>query len=161
MPTSTYTALATLTLSTTDSNVTFASIPNSYRDLIVVANFVPTGFTQIRFNGISTSSYTTVTMYATGSVVGSNRFTASQIDTSNNVGDPSGSNVSLICQIMDYAQTDKHKATLLRVTNAGSGGYTHLQSNRFTTTDAISSVNLIQTGVFQAGSTFSLYGIAA
>jgi hypothetical protein len=161
MPTNTYTPLATITLTGTDSNITFASIPNTYRDLILVCNYVTYGYTQIRFNSDSSSIYSTVTMYGNGSNTGSNTYTAAHIDTSNNVGDPDGSNVNLILQVMDYAQTDKHKSTLLRVNQGGTGGYAHAQANRYATTTAISSINVIQTGYFGIGSTFSLYGVIA
>lgn len=159
--TPTYVLLNKVTLTATSSSVTFSNIPQGYGDLIVVANYIPSGYTQIRFNGVSTSSYASVTMYGTGSGTGSNNYTAPHIDTSNNVGDPTASNVNLILQIMDYAQLDKHKTCLLRVNNAGTSGYVHAQANRFTTTDAISAVNFIQTGTWASGSTFSLYGVYA
>jgi len=161
MPTPTYTPLATITLASTDSNITFDNIPSTYRDLILVCEYVTYGYTQIRFNGDSSNIYNTVTLYGTGSGAGTNSYTAQHIDTSNNVGDPDGSRVSLILHVMDYAQTNKHKSTLLRVDSPSTGGYTHLQANRYGTTTAISSLNIIQTGYFGTGSTFSLYGVVA
>lgn len=161
MPTPTYIALNQVTLAAASSSVTFSNIPQGYGDLVVVANYVPSGYTQVRFNNVSTSSYSSITLYGTGSSIGSNNYTAQHLDTSNNVGDPNGSNVNLILQVMDYSQIDKNKACLLRVNNAASSGYTHLQANRFVTNDAITTVNLIQTGTWAAGSTFYLYGVHA
>jgi hypothetical protein len=100
-------------------------------------------------------------MYGTGSSTGSNQFTIPQVDTSNNVGDPNGSNVNLIWQVMDYARSDKNKLCLLRVNNAGTSGYVHAQVNKFNSNDPITTVNFVQTGTWAAGSTFYLYGVHA
>lgn len=157
--TNTYTPIASVTLSSSASQVNFTALPSGFRDLVLVVNFKPLGYTQIRFNNVSTSSYASVTLYGNGSSGGTNNYTIAHIDTSNNVGDPDNSNVILTMQLMDFAQTDRHKTFLTRVDNASS--YTHLQANRFTTNDAVTSINLIQTGTWAAGSTFNLYGVVA
>lgn len=160
--TPTYVLLNQITLAATSTGVTFSNIPQGYGDLVLVSNFIPSGYTQIRFNNVSSSSYASVTMYGTGSGSGgSNSYTIAHIDTSNNVGDPTSSNVALGLQIMDYSQLDKNKTCLLRVDNPGASGYTHTQANRFISNDAINTINLIQTGTWASGSTFSLYGVTA
>ena len=100
--TPTYILLNQVTLAATSSSVTFSNIPQTYGDLVLVANYIPSGYTQLRFNNVSSSSYSSVTMYGTGSGSGSNQYTAAQVDTSNNVGDPTASNVNLIWNVMDY-----------------------------------------------------------
>lgn len=157
--TPTHILLNQVTLAATSASVTFSNIPQTYGDLVLVANYIPSGFTQLRFNNVSSSSYSSVTMYGTGSGSGSNQYTAAQVDTSNNVGDPTSSNVNLIWNVMDYTRNDKHKLCLLRVNNAGSSGYVHAQVNKFNSNDPITTVNVIQTGTWAAGSTFYLYGV--
>jgi hypothetical protein len=159
--TPTYILLGQVTLVTTGSSVNFSNIPQIYGDLVVVANYVPSGYTQLRFNNVSSSSYSSVTMYGTGGSTGSNQYTATQVDTSNNVGDPTASNVNFIWQIMDYAHSGKNKLCLLRVNNAGTSGYVHAQVNKFNSNDPITTINLVQTGTWAAGSTFYLYGVHA
>lgn len=152
-----YVALATITLGSTDTEIVFGSIPNTYRDLVVVARYVPSSFTQIRFNSDSSSIYNCVHMTGSGSVGQSGSYTAAHIDPGSSVGDSSGDNVQFVLQVLDYAQTNKHKSGVVRVDNPAR--YTQAQAFRYATTNAINTINLIQLGTFAAGSTFSLYGI--
>ena len=72
-PTSTYAALATTTLASSASSVTFSSISGSYRDLVVVANYkkadANTGgyYLWLQFNGsTSSAAYPFVRMLGEG-----------------------------------------------------------------------------------------------
>jgi hypothetical protein len=73
MPTPTYTPLATVTLASTASSVTFSSIPATYRDLVVVHNNFGTvnndANSNFRFNGDSGSNYSRVYAFWSGSIV--------------------------------------------------------------------------------------------
>ena len=73
MPTPTYTPLATVTLGTAASSVTFSSIPATYRDLILVVNATTSadGIPSLRFNGDSGNNYSEHGLSSTGSVIGS------------------------------------------------------------------------------------------
>lgn len=171
MPTPTYKALATLTLSGTDSEISFASIPNTYRDLIVVCSArTNTGSTsepvRIRFNGDSTTgNYIRVSMSGSGSGSGSS-YTDSPgeiiVDTAA-AGGGLGSGIFSVfnIQIFDYAQTNKHK-TVLTVSDLASVE-TRRQAGRWASTTAINTITLTPyfSNSFVSGSTFSLYGIVA
>ena len=163
MPSSTYTALATITLTGTDTEVVFGSIPSGYRDLVLVingsVNFAGADSTIMRFNGDTGSNYSNVRMVGTGSAATSYADTAAyayigvEVDTSR---------FTIVTQIMDYSATDKHK-TLLSRGNQAAGWVTGFAS-RWANTSAITSVSVLANAsgsVFQAGSTFSLYGIAS
>lgn len=155
----TYVALANTTLSSSAASVSFSSIPNSFRDLVLV----------IQVNGLggdpsSRGSYlvlnstegTSVTMYgASGAQVSGNE---------NSVILPFGNyrNYSII-NIMDYSATDKHKTILQR---AGSPvNVEWAVAGRVAITSAVTSITLWSpdngSDVWISGTTFALYGIAA
>jgi hypothetical protein len=158
MPTPTYTALANFTLANNASSVTFNSIPNTYRDLMVIYNgqTVDSGNFDIiiRLNA-DPNNHTFVAMGGGGSSTYS--YTAT---TPNTFNPGAGNRTSGIFQIMDYSATDKHKTTLIRVDvpnfNVGAG------VQRWASFSAVSILFLgIGQGTYAAGSTFALYGIAS
>ena len=166
MPTNTYTPLATITLTGTDSEVVFASIPSSFRDLILVIQAKSTTgnpAVTARFNSDNTANYPYVRM--TGSGSGSGASASITTDTFLNLAAAFGINTSgngnIIAQIMDYSATDKHKTVLVRNGDAGLG--VEAIAGRWASTSAITSVTVFNTGSisFATGSTFSLYGVIA
>lgn len=167
MGTPTYIALATTTLATAASSVTFGSIPQSYRDLVIVVTSAagntgaPGGNARnllMRFNGDSTNSYTRVIMSADGSSTRSTSDTQSwfALDwyaTTNN------STHDHIMHAMDYSATNKHKILLTRVRSTGG---TEVLASRWASKDAVTSISIFyDSNTLAAGSTFSLYGIRA
>jgi hypothetical protein len=159
MPTNTYTPLATLTLTSTDSEIIFASIPNGYRDLIVVVNgFTSSNFQfQARFNSDGGSNYPYVQMYA-APTQGSDSGTLTHVRA---VFGGSGYPEVAILQIMDYSATDKHKTVLARE-NAIANSWVGARASRWANNNAINTISLTPVaGTFSIGSTFSLYGVIA
>jgi hypothetical protein len=158
MPTNTYTSLATVTLSTATSSVTFSSIPNTYRDLIFIVsgqlvNNTATD-TLLRVNGDSSSSYSRVYMYSNGVVSGSDTTTSFlPWYTRNNQGNSIG-------HLMDYSATDKHKTLLVRSNEPTTDGLS-AQAQRWANTSAITSMTFSTSNNYAAGTTFSLYGVIA
>ena len=153
MPTPTYTPLATVTLGTAVSSVTFSSIPATYRDLILVSETSHSSTTEIKLhpNGNGTGSH--VKMFGNGSSATSD--TASRIE----IAYLASTGVA-VTQVMDYSATDKHKTILSRWGYAS--GFVGANAARWENTSAITSLDvLISTGTFPAGSTFSLYGVIA
>jgi hypothetical protein len=159
MPTPTYTALATRTLTGSAATVTFSSIPATYRDLIIVSNLLNTTDATdgtIYFNGDTTAgNYTRVFMYNLAgqptplSSTGNNQSIIPRIA----VG-------SLVVHIMDYSATDKHKTTLLTSNQAAFISYT--QASRWANTAAVNTIRFApNSGSFATGCTFSLYGVIA
>jgi hypothetical protein len=160
MPTPTYTPLATVTLGSSASSVTFSSIPATYRDLIVVFAGTASELTELRLrlNGDTASNYSFVLMRGNGSITES-------LSSSPNTAIFAGGRLTtgqsnVLFNIMDYSATDKHKTVLGRDNNTGYGVVA--VAGRYASTSAITSVNIgADSGTFSTGATFNLYGIAS
>ena len=146
------TALATVTLQQPASTVTFSGIPATYRDLIVVISgkLTSDAFWGLRFNNDSTSSYSFVRMYGTGTTTVSDNNTQTEVIVESGL---SSDQSHWITQIMDYSATDKHKTVLVR----NSQNLVHAVANRWAKTEAINEIRTAG-GTWAIGSTFSLYG---
>lgn len=165
--TNTYIALSTITLATAASSVTFGSIPQTYRDLVVV--FKGGSVTSIKnlwqfINGdTSVAAYGFVHMSGDGSSTFSTAVSGiNQAPTLTQYGWLENNlNATITCNILDYSATDKHKTYLSRASNSGNG-VTAL-AGRWANTSAITSLTY-QTNLpasdLLAGTTISLYGIA-
>ena len=162
MATPTYTPLANITLGSSAAGVTFTSISQVYRDLILVVTGTANAadITRLRFNA-ATSGYSLVTMEGNGSATYSGTDSASDsIYTIANTSLAVGTRFSMIANIMDYSATDKHKAVLARTDAADkvSGAV----AGRYASTSAITQIYCYFGGSgFQSGTSFALYGVAA
>lgn len=162
MPTPTYTPLANITLGSSAASVTFSSISQLYRDLVLVynGNLSADAYFWLRFNGDTGSNYNLVT------AVGDGSSTSSSADTNNGwlavglyVGSPSSKSIMRM-NFMDYSATDKHKSSLIRYETITGG--TSMMAGRWASTSAITSILIqAQTTTFVAGTTMALYGVAA
>jgi ABC-type tungstate transport system permease subunit len=157
MPTPTYTPLATVTLTSSASSVTFSNIPATYRDLILVSTITSSINTDIliRFNSdLNESNYPVVFMRGTGSAADSGTNNA-------RIGFAfTGTSIQVNTQIMDYSATDKHKTFISRADASGTGAEAF--ANRWASTSAITSVQVLtSTGNWASGATFNLFGIEA
>jgi hypothetical protein len=164
MPTPTYTPLATVTLGSSASSVTFSSIPATYRDLILITNGasnIADDFAYLRFNADTGSNYSWVQMGA----VDASPFSSSTTTTSwrTSTFRPSGSRSMTKIQIMDYSATDKHKTGLIRDDSQyDSTLAVRAYASRWASTSAITSIQYLTTaGNLNAGFTLSLYGVIA
>jgi hypothetical protein len=155
--------LATITLTGTDSEIVFASIPATFKDLILVVGSMTSTAANtfyLQMNGDTSSNYSWVTAWGTGSGTGS----ASLTNNGNLIGGYTGVSTSTgqttIVQLMDYSATDKHKAVLARHNN--SAGEVSMSTSRWANTAAVNQINLkiLPSGSFNSGTTFSLYGVA-
>ena len=156
MPTPTYDLIASTTLAAASPEVVFGSIPQGYRDLILVVQGTATGNAVLltNFNGDTGSNYTRVFMTGTGTAPSS----ASDTQSSNRIGAFRTDHCNFIHQIMDYQATDKHKTSLTRQ-NAASfevGAFTGRWANTAAITSVVASLSANQ---FASGCTFSLYGV--
>jgi hypothetical protein len=164
MPTPTYTPLATVTLGTAVSSVTFSSIPATYRDLIIAFDGLATanqsfGF---RFNGDTGNNYSTVVMRSQGNTPEASSFTDSSISF-NISTTTSGTRCMSIAQIMDYSATDKQKAVLVRgnYDQPSVGRFVEAQANRWANTSAVNSIVVSSGSNLGVGSRIDLYGVIA
>ena len=160
----TYIPLANITLTGSDSEVSFANIPSIFRDLILVCEMKTASSTAsayLRLNG-ATSNYSTILMRGNGSdTVSSNAGGATDRTFVAYSTEPTTSTATnSIIQIMDYSTTDKQKTILQRSNNSADA--TEAIVARYASTSAITSVQIGMDSSlsFATGSTFSLFGIA-
>lgn len=163
MPTPTYTPLATVTLTSTASSVTFSSIPQTYRDLILILEGKNSAENDVRLqvNNDTGSNYSWLRMLGNGSTTNST-FTIPDTYAALSRGARPTSTVPVLiyATIIDYAQTNKHKSVLSRANHAVNG--TEALSSRWANTSALTSIKIeVFGGQWASGSTFSLYGIIA
>jgi hypothetical protein len=152
-----YVALATTTLGSSASSVTFSSIPATYKDLIVIVNGTGTGTMTfgVQFNGDTASNYSYVEMTGDGSTATSSSGSLSQAL----IGRFTGTLSVAIGQIMDYSATDKHKTVLGR--GGASNELVRASASRWANTAAINQVRVIPlSSSFATGTVLSLYGVA-
>ena len=159
---STYSPIATQTLSSATSSLTFSSIPQGYTDLVVVANRLSSAVDNLsmQFNGDTGSNYSFTVLYGTGSTAGSARGS----NTNNPYLDYYAASEStfaapVILNIQNYANSTTYKTTLARGSNASRG--VDATAMLWRSTSAITSILLKchDGSNFASGSTFSLYGI--
>lgn len=165
-----YLPIASQTLATAATSVTFSSIPTSIggqalRDLVLVVKPIGTTsqFAGLELNGSSTAAYNYIFM------AGQNTTTVSTSTTANNsyFVDDGGYDVirtdgstHLIYHFMDYSQTNKHKLVLIR--SGGAGLRTVGNAGRWANTAAISSIRFFHvSNTLAAGTNLALYGVAA
>lgn len=160
----TYEPIATTTLGSSSSTVTFSSIPATYTDLVLVSSSTQTAGpvnSRMRFNGDSSSNYSRTWLSGQGSGAysgrGSNR-TSFELDYYTS---PGTGNLTIV-HVMNYANTTTYKTVLDRTGRAAEGTEAVVGLWR-KTPEAITSIeySLDGAGSFAAGSTFTLYGIKA
>jgi len=157
LATPTYTPIASITLGSSASSVTFSSIPQDYRDLVLVINGGASAAATIefQFNGDTTgSNYSQVNMIGDGSSA-----TSSAQSDRNFIYFDSANSISIL-EIMDYSATDKHKTTLTRDNTLAQ---VSAKASRYASTTAITSIKFQDAGgaTLDSGTTLALYGIAS
>lgn len=164
----TYEPIATNTLGSAASSVTFSSIPSTYTDLVIICsvfNSADGTATEFQFNSDTGTNYSNTFLEGNGSTASSSKESnQSSIQMSYNIGGNSTNPCITVANIQNYSNSTTNK-TLLGRWNSGSGGTypgTGAVVGLWRSTSAITSV-LIKTGSgnFNAGSTFTLYGIKA
>lgn len=165
----TYVALATQTLATAASSVTFSSIPSGYTDLVIVCSARSSWTTDqydglgFVFNGDTGNNYSTTFVAGNGSSASSFRET-NQPQISTRIDPSFSSNTAfspIIVQIQNYSNATTNKTVLIR-SNANVEFYKVTASvGLWRNTAAITSIFIGNArGNLVAGSTFSLYGIS-
>jgi hypothetical protein len=154
----TYEKIATTTASGGSTSVTLSSIPATYTDLVLVmagSNSSPSDL-RMRFNGDTGSNYSSTVMYGDGSSSPSFR-ESNQTSFYGAIG--TGISNSII-NIMNYSNTTTYKTVITR-TNSNSF-FTMAFAELWRSTSAINSVTCyVTSGSYNAGVTFTLYGIKA
>jgi hypothetical protein len=161
----TYTPIATQTLASATSTVTFSSISGSYTDLVLVLNLKAvsgsTSYPKIQFNSDSGSNYSITYMTGSGTTATSGKnSTGVGYITGFTVESSTEFNFNAIYNIQNYSNSTTYKTLIGRPNNAA--GYTEGVVTLWRNTAAITAIDLINVNSnFAIGSTFTLYGIKA
>ena len=161
----TYTPIATNTLVSATSSVTFSSISGTYTDLVVVVNAICASggadVTSLQYNGDTTSG-----LYSSTRMVGT---VAPGIDTDRQTGANSIASGLInstvigadIYHIQNYSNTTTFKTCIVRAGLADN--QTRITVGLWRNTNAITSFTISHASSinFNVGSTFTLYGIKA
>lgn len=161
---STYTPIASVTLSSAQSSVTFSGIPQTYTDLILVINAGNASGSEqdclLRFNSDAGSNYSATYLYGDGASAISGRNTNV---TTGSAGYPLRPTLisTLITQIQNYSNTTTYKTWLSR--GNGANNVVHTMASLWRSTSAITSIQIYPSNSanFLSGSTFNLYGISS
>lgn len=160
----TYEPIATTTLGSAQSSVTFSSISGSYTDLILICSIQsdstgnPNSFVQVGNGSIDTgSNYSWTRMVGNGSTASSSRGTS--VSDGVLIGDETPSSFSTdILHFQNYSNTTTNK-TILTKGNQASAAVT-ATVGLWRSTSAINQIKVYCAGRnIIAGSTFTLYGI--
>jgi hypothetical protein len=163
----TYEPIATTTLSSASTQVTFSSISSSYTDLVLVSNVSVVGYVAsvyLRFNNDGTAKYSNTRLYGDGASAAGDRPSTLQTEMYVGiVGSGTTPKSVVITNIQNYANTTTKKTVLSRGNDAAS--YASAVVGLWDSTTAINRIDiyfrLVGTDTAAVGSTFTLYGIAA
>ena len=162
--TNSYASIATTTVGTATSTITFSSIPSTYQHLQLRAfsNSTTGAPARIRFNSDSGSNYALHVLQGNGTSAAAGAVTAqSGIDAMISANSSNVFGASVV-DILDYNDTNKY--TTIRAFDGyetNSNGTVYLYSGLWLNTTAISTITLTDSsgGNFNTYSSFALYGI--
>lgn len=159
MATNTYIEIASTTLDTATAQVEFTSIPQDYRDLVLVTNSRNVSNTNVRFrlNNTSSTSYEFVGLGASTSIIEgfATEATEGRLSRSGTAGD---FNVSY-SNFLEYSVADKDTAVVSRFSYSNEATWGEVTN--YIVSEAVTSLQVFaDTGTFDADSTFTLYGVA-
>jgi hypothetical protein len=156
---STYTPIATTTLGSATASYTFSSISSTYTDLVLVCSWSKSAAARMNlyFNGdTGGTTYSYTRLVGDGSSATSDRLANFGII---DAGYTDTTIATSIIHLNNYSNTTTYKTVLIRVNATINAVAANVALWR--NTAAINSITLGGANNLQAGSTFTLYGIAA
>ena len=166
---STYTPVASQTLSATATSVTFNNVPQNYTDLVLIISFKTTTNASQPYIQFNTDTSGSSTNYSTTSVRGDGTSATSGRHTNNfgwypmpgpGIGTAGNFNIWRV-NFMNYSNSTTYKTGISRFDNPSS--YTAENVHLWRNTAAITDIKITYETAndLQIGSTFTLYGIQA
>lgn len=165
---STYTPIATTTLSSAANSYTFSSIPSTYTDLVLITNTTAAANANLYFrvNGDSGTNYSFTILNGDGTNGNSAR------SSNNTQGTATWTGATMnnawtggIIHFMNYSNTTTNKTFMSRYggySSTGGSFETTEVVNLWRSTAAINSITIQSLSPnYSIGSTFTLYGIKA
>jgi hypothetical protein len=160
---STYEPIATNTLVSAATTVTFSSIPSTYTDLVLVTNIKDAStyaLLRVGNGSVDTGSNYSRTYLLSVGASGVSQRTANATSWYLSAG--ASEYDYNVHNLQNYANTTTYKTSIERATTSADGTYT--SANLWRSTSAINIISIISatgTASLAAGSIFTLYGIAA
>lgn len=155
----TYEPITTQTLGSNQSTITLSSIPQTYTDLIIVANGASTsgGSMIAKFNSDGGTNFSTTFMYGDGSSAtpGQNSNQTGIFASRNGIGSQGGG----VMQVNNYSNTTTWKTLMAR--QFGQDQIAWFAVGTWRSTAAITTISFTDEsgGSFTTGFTITLYGI--
>lgn len=160
---STYTPIATQTLGSAASSVTFSSLPQNYTDLIIVGSVKNTANNgdevAFQLNGDTSSSYSRTRIFGDGSTASSGR--ASNQTKGALAINSTAQFSTVIANFQNYSNGTTNKTVISRGSDASN--YVSAYVSLWRNTSPITQITLLPDSgtTFVSGSTFTIYGVAA
>lgn len=159
--------IATTTLSTTASTVTFSSIPQAYEHLQIRCSALTASSGAVmvlRLNSDTGGNYTSHRLNGDGTSAAA--FAETGVSYARifgqNIGTSTANPTAIIIDILDYSNTNKNKTIRsLAGCDLNGSGETGLQSSLWLNTSSVSTIELRlnTSGNYSQYSSFALYGI--
>jgi hypothetical protein len=159
---STYTPIATTTLGSAAASVTFSSISGAYTDLVLVMSLkgaTTSNQSKLQFNADTGANYSNTYLEGDGTnAYSGRRSSGNQIyDFANYVSTASTFSAD-VTHLMNYSNTTTYKTVLSRSNRPTSN--TTANVGLWRSTAAITSIVITaNSGNYDVGSTFTLYGV--
>jgi len=162
----TYEPISTQTLSSAVTGVTFTSIPQTYTDLVLVINASASTAANawLSTNLTDVSSLSGTRLYADGTGAGTARTSSGNdfvVFTAYDQVTTTAGNFNAVLNFMSYANTTTNKTIITRSNNASAGVCAAVCMERKTGAITSITIDMVGTGTYSIGSTFTLYGIKA
>jgi hypothetical protein len=159
---STYEPIATTTLGTAASTITFNSIPATYTDLrlVLLLRSAATQYITFRLNGDSGSNYSYTWMDGSGSAVASGRGTNDSSVYISQRTITSGQNAFFTLDLFSYAGSTNKTVLITNNQDENGSGFVGNAVALWRNTAAINTINLTSgVSIYGIGTTATLYGI--
>ena len=164
MATSTEVAIATTTLGSAASSITFSSIPSTYTDLrvVLVGTTSANTYCKLQFNSDTAANYSATWIVGDGTSAASYNIQDNWINITYGVGLKSATPTTNMFNVFSYAGST-YKTTLgENVGDLNGSGAVGRFVGLWRSTSAINRIDLsLGTGNFATGTTATLYGIKA
>jgi hypothetical protein len=160
MPKKTYTQINNITLAASTASITFSSIPQNFRDLVLIVNGA--GSSGQGNNYLYFNNDTTVGNYSYVRMLGDGNSPSSATSSNPTVSDVTTSFNNLVrVEILDYSASDKHKTRISLSSNPSSTIIAY--ASRWANTAPVTSLTFagFNSGNWAFGTSFTLYGIEA
>jgi hypothetical protein len=162
---STYTPIASQTLGSTASSVTFSSIPQNYTDLVLITSTASdisadTNSMSCQFNSDTGANYSSTYLYGTGSSSAVSGRTANSTGCFIGRHNPTEYGTG-VTHFLNYSNSTTYKSVLSSGGVASSLLIEYINTWRNTSPIRSMTITPISATTFDAGCTFNLYGIVS